>query len=443
MRKKIGIFLICMLLIFSTTSLALTTFSRDELNTKLSVFNTSPIHLSNSNVWMKTFDKTIFDFGNSAQQTNDGGYIIIGFTISLVTNDSDIWLVKIDTYGNKVWDKTFGGADFDIGSSVQQTDDGGYIITGSTNSSDGDWSDTWLIKTNSDGIEVWNRTYGETNEEYGYSVKQTADEGYIIIGSTSSPYEPYGISIGDFWLIKTNSNGLEEWNKTFGGKNDDVGTSVQQTNDGGYIITGSTESFGAGREDVWFVKTDTNGNKVWDKTFGGIDDDMGYSVQQTIDGGYIITGFTYSFGIDLSDVWLIKTDSNGVEMWNKTFGGIDDDMGYSVQQTDDGGYIITGETSSLSDTDTYVYLVKTDGDGNKMWDETFGGPGVSCGMSVQQTSDDGYIIGGFAGSYDIDFLLIKTDSQGKSKTLSLGYLWFEKLLNRFPMFEKILNQILL
>jgi hypothetical protein len=346
-------------------------------------------------LWTRTFGGSGTDEGESVQQTSDGGYIITGCRDLVLWTTGDIWLIKTNSNGDTMWTRTFGGSRLDWGYSVQQTSDGGYIITGYTNSYGLEWGDVWLIKTDSEGYMLWNHTFGSSpSEDRGYSVQQTTDGGYIIVGYTSS----YGAGGGDIWLIKTNSNGDTLWTRTFGGSSSDYGYCVQQTNDGGYIIVGLTHSYGAGQSDVWLIKTDSSGDSLWTRTFGGSSYDYGYSVQQTSDGGYIIVGYTSSYGAGNGDVWLIKTNADGGTLWTRTFGGSNYDEGYSVQQTTDGGYIIAGE---IGTNPLYfdVCLIKTDPLGILQWRRTFGGSSNDVGHSVQQTSDGGYVITGWTSSY--------------------------------------------
>ena len=349
--------------------------------------------------WEKTYGGSTYDFGYSVQQTMDGGYIIAGYTGSYGAGENDVYLIKTDIFGKEVWGKTFGGNSGDYGRSVQQTTDGGYIIAGHTGSFGAGGSDIYLIKTDAAGNKLWSKTYGGPTEDIGYSVQQTKDGGYIIAG-----YQ-WQDSGWNTYLIKTNAWGNKLWSKTFAKAGSaDYGSSVQQTADGGYIIAGSAQAINYW-DDVYLLKTDSLGNELWSKTFGGDYGDHGSSVIQTVDGGYIIVGNTDSQNYPWHDVYVIKTDKQGNKLWSKIFGGIYDDYGHSVQQTDDGGYIFTGQTDSYDIGEGGIYLVKTDANGTEIWHKTFGEVKTIFGHSVQQVEDGGYVIAGSdyrdTKSYDV------------------------------------------
>jgi hypothetical protein len=366
--------------------------------------------------FQKTYGGTERDEAVSAQQTTDGGYIITGTTRSFGVVQHDLYLIKTNVYGDTLWTETFGGMWYDDGYSICQTIDGGYIIAGYTAGPGVGNGDVFLIKTDANGNLLWAKAIGGLDYDDARSIKQTTDGGYIMTGQVSGS----GVSFTDAYLIKTYSNGNVTWTKTFGGSGFDYAASVQQTSDGGYIIAGTFEYNTALDYDAYLIKTDPNGDSLWIKSFGGTDSDEARSVHQTTDGGYVIAGATFSFGAGGYDLYLIKTDSSGNLLWSKTFGGTNDEYGYSVQQTTDGGYVIAGTTSSFGAGNSDIYLIKTDANGDSLWTKTFGGlsdDGTFGALSVQQTNDAGYIIASVTNSFGAgngDVYLIKTDSLGNS-----------------------------
>ncbi len=346
-------------------------------------------------MWNRTYGGPSNELASEVHVTKDGGYIIIGVTESYGVGDGDAWLIKTDSEGSEEWNKTFGGPGDDQGFSVQQTRDNGYIITGFTKSYSAGNSDIWLIKTDRYGMKQWDKTFGGPGLEEGRSVMETRDGGYIIAGGTES----YGAGSFDIWLIKTDSEGNKEWERTFGGPNYDWAFSVQQTEDDGYVITGTSCSYDdTGKGDLWLIKTDPEGNKEWERTFGGPGHDAGRFVREISDGGYVIVGDTQSYGAGIQDIWVIKTDAHGTEKWNRTFGGSGFDSGYSILEIGNGNgdYLIVGHTESheyLSGSGT-AWLIKVDSGGNKKWNKTFGNGGTQAFKSVQETGDGTYIIAG-------------------------------------------------
>jgi len=366
----------------------------------------------------KTYGGTDWDLASSVQQTSDGGYIVAGWTYSFGVDSSDIFLIKTDANGNVIWAKTYGRTGDDRASSVQQTSDGGYIVAGWTASFGAGYDDIFLIKTDANGNIIWAKTYGGAGTDRASSVQQTSDGGYIVAGWTAS----FGAGYSDVFLVKTDANGNIIWAKTYGGTDYDYAYSVQQTSDGGYIVAGFTTSFGAGSSDIFLIKTDASGNLQWAKTYGGTSWDAAYSVRQTSDGGYIVAGGTSSFGAGLSDIFLIKTDANGDIQWAKTYRGISYDGAHSVQQTSDGRYIVAGYTFSFGAGLSDIFLIKTDANGNIIWAKTYGGTYNDEALSVQQTSDGGYIVAGYTHSFGAgsrDIFLIKTDANGNIGSCSI------------------------
>jgi len=357
------------------------------------------------------FGGTSEEIAYSSVQLNDSGYVILGYTNSYGAGGYDFYLVRTDPEGDTIWTKTYGGLRDDFGVFIAQTSDNKYIITGFTFSYGAGECDVYLIKADTNGDTIWTRTYGTSSEDYGLKVVQTSDGGYIVAGYTGI----FSNFLYDIYLIKTDSLGHQVWCKTYGDSLAEYGCSVVQTIDGGYIIVGSTYSFGAGEGDVYLIKTNGSGDTIWTRTYGGALYDYGSSVDQTTDSGYIIAGGTESYGAGGRDFYLIKTDQNGDTVWTRTYGGLYWDVCFSAAQTTDGGYIVTGYTNSYGAGNSDVYLIKTNQTGNPIWTKTYGGVNNDVGCSVVQTSDGGYVIGGYTDSYGAggnDLFLIKTDQDG-------------------------------
>jgi hypothetical protein len=366
-------------------------------------------------LWIKTYGGIDRDDAVDIRQTYDGGYILAGGTYSCGAGSQDFWIIKTNCIGDTLWAKTFGGSGDDRAYSVHQTSDSSYIITGFTTDTS-NYRDIWLIKTDGVGNLCWEKKYDRNFIDWGLSVQQTYDKGYILAGFTQDQSDT------DIWLIKTNAVGDTVWTKTYGKNYDDWAGCVQQTSDSGYIVTGFTEPFADGNRDVWLIKTDSSGDTSWTRKFGGMQEDWGRVVKQTQDGGYIIGAVTHSFGAGGSDIWLIKTNSSGDSVWSRLYGGIEDEWVYSsICQTLDGGFIVAGGTYSYGMGDADAWLIKTDSLANELWTKTYGGSGFDYASAVIQNVDGGYTLTGGTSSFGMgqsDAWIIKTDSLGNSGILT-------------------------
>jgi uncharacterized delta-60 repeat protein len=341
------------------------------------------------------------DFANSIIQSSDGGYVVAGYTNSF-GGSYDFYVVKLYSSGSVAWTKTIGGSGDDQANSVVQSSDGGYIVAGYTTSFGASGADMYVVKLGSGGNVQWTKTIGGSDDDFANSVIQSSDGGYVIAGYTQS----FGAGGPDMYVVKLDSNGNVVWTKTIGGSNGDVANSIVQSSDGGYVVAGETLSFGASGRDIYVVKLDSSGNIVWTKTIGGTNDDVANSIIQSSDGGYVIAGYTQSFGAGGWDIYVVKLDSSGNVIWSKTIGGGDADVAYSIIQSSDGGYIVIGRTQSFGAGGYDVYVVKIDSSGNVLWTKTIGGGSVDEARSITQSSDGGFAIAGYtqsfgAGSYDI------------------------------------------
>jgi predicted secreted protein len=355
-------------------------------------------------VWSHTYGGTNTDILYSTCETSDGGFIAAGYTYSFGAGQQDAYLVKTYGNGDAAWTRTFGGSSMDGAHFVREAIDGGYVIAGYTESFGGGGKNVYLIKTDTAGYAEIPKTYATPLMDVAYAFCTTPDNGYMFVGYKNGPS---GWAKGDLWILKTDVWLDTAWTKEYGGASEDYGISIQPTPDGGYIIAGSTMSFGAGGKDVWLVKIDANGDTSWTKTYGGVLEDVAYGVNVTADGGYIVSGYINGIGAwTAGDVWLLKTDSLGDTLWTVIYGASGEDYGFDVYQTPDNGYVTAGRGSND------FWLLRTDPQGDTLWTRKYGGAGTESALALSRTSDGGYIIGGYTTSFGSglqDFWLIRTE----------------------------------
>jgi hypothetical protein len=350
-----------------------------------------PVNAS-SEMWNHTYGGAGNDKAKAVIQTNDEGYAIAGYTDSVGPGNGNyyFWIVKTDKYGNMIWNRTYVESFSGQASSLVQTSDGGYAVGGGTG-----YSDFLLVKTDSNGNLEWNQTYGDSSFEFATCLVQTPDGGYALAGCKG--FSATGFQSLDFWLVKTDMYGNMMWNKTIGRSARDSANSLIQVSDGGYALAGFSGSpYLLGLSDFWLVKTDSSGNVEWDCSFGETDSNEEiYSLVETSDKGFALAGFTDSFGAGGNDFWLVKVDRTGDVEWNRTYGGVSYDDGYSLVETSNGGFALAGSTLSFGEGDADFWLVKTDADGNVLWNQTYGGENYDIAYSLVQASDGGFALAGF------------------------------------------------
>jgi hypothetical protein len=360
-------------------------------------------------LWTRTYGGYTDDYGYRSRQTTDGGYVLVGQSKSFGAGSYDIWLLKLDADGDTLWTRTYGGFEYDVGIHVEQTDDGGYILGGYTRSVGAGGFDAYLVKTDEAGEVDWTCVWGDSLDETVSCVTQTTDGGYIVSGNTQS-FGPNGFM--DAFLMKVEEGGDMEWVRIYGGDPTDFGRYVIQTPDEGYLLSGFCTKLLQDQDvrSVWLVKTDETGDTLWTRAYDVSDGyDLGQEIKATSDGGYIVAGWAeVSLGVDY-DVLLLKLDANGDSLWSRQYGGRRWDLGESVEQTSDGGYIVTGLANGISNVYD-IWLLKTDANGDTLWTRTYGGTGNDHAYSVRETTDGNYLISGYTDSFGTggyDFYVLK------------------------------------
>ncbi|OGF63622.1 MAG: hypothetical protein A2Y62_00920 [Candidatus Fischerbacteria bacterium RBG_13_37_8] len=309
-------------------------------------------------IWQKSFGGKDYDGAERIQRTLDGGYVVTGITLSYGAGSSDFWVTKLDKSGSIIWQNTYGGDDNDEQTSVVITKDNGIVISGVSSYSFGIGTDAWIIKLNKNGNISWQKIYGMPDSDGPHEIIATSDGGLIMAGYTSRE-----VVVGTAWIVKLDINGNIQWEKSYERGRGESARSIVETNDGGYLVGGMTGGNKRGAADIWILKLDVSGNIIWQRAYGGSDDDIIDSIVDTPDNGYIILADTKSFGAGAWDILLFKIDDSGNVVWQRTFGDVFRDSASQISKAHDGGYIITGITDNLNLPNYHTLILKITEDG--------------------------------------------------------------------------------
>lgn len=383
--------------------------------------------------WSRSFGGDREDSGRSVAQTRDGGYIVAGQSASLGPLQGGAgqaggtaggqagktggglqgWLVRLDARGAPLWDRRFGGARADRLNFVTETSDGGFIAAGETLRQGKKKFDLWVIKVDAQGGVRWEKFFGGKRWDAGLAVAMTSDGGYVIAGTTESK----GKGRRDVWAIKLDGNGETLWENTLGGRRDDtLAGGFLVTSDGGFIGAGWTSSRGKGRRDLWVFKLDAAGKPVWDRTYGGKGNDAAAAIRQTADDGFVVAGYTESKGAGKRDIWVLKLDASGKQIWDRTFGSAGRDDTADIVVTADNGFLVAGLTSGGDPDGQKTWLLRLDPQGEQIWDRRYPAENHGLVRAAGLTRDGGFILtGATAGgaARDGQLWVMKTNKSGE------------------------------
>ena len=363
-----------------------------------------PATINAQSGWARTIGGAAEEYLLKARATSDGGLIAAGATQSFGSGMWDMWVIKLDASGDVQWQETYGGAADEFGYSVSEMPDGGYVVVGDIG---GNPNDLLVVKLDSTGAIEWQNSFGGADFEFAYDVQSATDGGIIVAGATYS----FGAGTSDAWILKLDSSGTIQWQKVYGTADQDYFEVIQQTSDGGYIAAGETNP--GGEYDLWVVKIDSMGALQWQNTYGIPGNDFTQGIRETSDSGFILLGSTTANGT--SDIALLKLDSTGDIQWQVSYGGGNIDSGVAVQETSDGGFAVLGNTSSFGAGLVDAWLLRLDNLGHIVWQKTYGGTNNDAALSYDFAADGGLLIAGRASSFgagDDDGWIMKLDPDG-------------------------------